>query len=72
MQNAGPNRAVIHIIGGQFDTTYLEGAYGLFRGKDAFGNTGNGAQALGLHPAQGGFVELVFPEAGNYPVVSHA
>ena len=22
-------------------------------------------------PAQGGFVELTFPEAGHYPVVSH-
>ena len=33
--------------------------------------TGGGSQALGLLPAQGGFVELVFPEAGHYPVVSH-
>ena len=28
-------------------------------------------QALALAPAQGGFVELTFPEAGNYPLVSH-
>ncbi len=26
---------------------------------------------LGLLPAQGGFVELIFPEPGNYPFVSH-
>ena len=26
---------------------------------------------LPLLPAQGGFVELTFPEAGNYPAVSH-
>ena len=25
-----------------------------------------------LAPAQGGFVELEFPEAGNYPFVSHS
>ena len=26
---------------------------------------------LALAPAQGGFVELVFPEEGSYPFVSH-
>ncbi len=26
---------------------------------------------LGLFPAQGGFVELTFPQAGHYPFVSH-
>ena len=30
-----------------------------------------GSQVLGLHVAQGGFVELSPPEAGNYPFVSH-
>lgn len=30
-----------------------------------------GSQALALAPAQGGFVELVFPEAGHYPFVTH-
>ncbi|MEV4399789.1 multicopper oxidase domain-containing protein [Nonomuraea sp. NPDC049607] len=30
-----------------------------------------GAQALDLAPAQGGFAELVFPEAGTYPIVDH-
>nr|NLD41386.1 copper oxidase [Actinomycetales bacterium] len=33
--------------------------------------SGGGAQALGLLPAQGGFVELELPEAGHYPFVSH-
>lgn len=68
----GPNVASsLHVVGGQFDTVYSEGAYLLKRGKDAFGGTGGGSQALALQPAQGGFVELTFPEAGHYPVVSH-
>ena len=64
---AGPNRPTsFHIVGGQFDTVYAEGAYQL--GPEA---EGVGAQALGLQPAQGGFVELTFPEAGHYSAVSH-
>lgn len=70
--DAGPNLASsFHIVGGQFDTVYFEGGYQLRQGVDAFGQTGGGSQALGLQAAQGGFVELVFPEAGHYPVVSH-
>src|SRR5690606_3033259 len=62
--DAGPNRATsFHVVGGQFDTVYAEGAYLL--GPRA---EGTGAQALGLQAAQGGFVELTFPEAGHYPV----
>src|SRR5690606_10183889 len=58
--NAGPNRAEsFHVIGGQFDTVWAEGAYLLNRAADS------GSQALALQPAQGGFVELVFPEAGS-------
>ena len=30
-----------------------------------------GAQVLDLAPASGGFVELSFPEAGDYPFVTH-
>ncbi len=68
--DAGPNRPTsFHIVGGQFDTVYAEGAYTL-RGPDAAATQG-GSQALGLQPAQGGFVELTFPEAGHYPLVSH-
>ncbi|SFE28301.1 multicopper oxidase domain-containing protein [Blastococcus tunisiensis] len=63
--DAGPNRATsFHVVGGQFDTVYAEGGY-LLRPGDG------GSQALALAPAQGGFVELAFPEAGDYPFVSH-
>jgi nitrite reductase (NO-forming) len=63
--DAGPSRATsFHVVGGQFDTVYAEGAY-LLRPGDG------GSQALALAPAQGGFVELTFPEAGSYPFVSH-
>jgi len=64
--DAGPDRASsFHIVGGQFDTVWTEGRYLIDRAVDT------GAQPLGLLPAQGGFVELVFPEAGDYPFVSH-
>ena len=70
--DAGPNRPEsFHVVGGQFSTVFLEGAYQLRDGRDSFGGTGGGSQALGLQPAQGGFVELTFPEPGHYPVVSH-
>ena len=63
--DAGPNRSTsFHVVGGQFDTVYAEGASLLRRGD-------GGSQALALAPAQGGFVELTFPEAGRYPFVSH-
>ena len=65
---AGPNRpSSFHVIGGQFDTVYAEGAYQL----DARDENSGGSQALALAPAQGGFVELQLPEAGNYPFVTH-
>lgn len=71
--DAGPNRASsFHIVGGQFDTMYIEGSYLLKDGRDAFGTENGGAQAMGLEAAQGGFVELVFPEPGHYSVVSHS
>ncbi|MCP2357924.1 FtsP/CotA-like multicopper oxidase with cupredoxin domain [Nonomuraea thailandensis] len=56
----------LHVVGAPFDTIYKEGAY-LLRAGDP-----GGAQVLDLAPAQGGFAELVFPEAGRYPVVDHA
>lgn len=66
--DAGPNRPTsFHVVGGQFDTVYAEGAYRLQRGRAGQG----GSQALSLAPAQGGFVELVLPEAGHYPFISH-
>lgn len=64
--DVGPNVASsFHVVGGQFDTVFFEGAYTL-RPADA-----GGSQAVGMQAAQGGFVELVFPEAGNYPFVTH-
>ena len=63
--DAGPNRATsFHVIGGQFDAVYSEGAHLLRPGK-------GGSQSLALAAAQGGFVELAFPEVGHYPFVSH-
>jgi nitrite reductase (NO-forming) len=68
--DVGPNRASsFHVVGSQFDTVFLEGAYQL-GGPDDSGAAG-GAQALALQPGQGGFVELSFPEPGRYPFVSH-
>ncbi|WP_087509049.1 multicopper oxidase domain-containing protein [Cellulomonas iranensis] len=68
--DAGPNRpSSFHVVGGQFDTVYREGDWTLRDG----GSTGTGgAQVLELAPAEGGFVELTFPEAGTYPFVTHA
>lgn len=63
----GPNRGTsFHVIGGQFDTVFHEGAYRLRAGE-----TTGASQALGLSTAQGGFVELTFPEIGDYPFVDH-
>jgi nitrite reductase (NO-forming) len=68
--DAGPNRSSsFHVVGGQFDSVYKEGDWLLRDG----GSTGTGgAQTLDLAPAQGGFVELTFPEAGTYAFVTHA
>ena len=65
---AGPNRgSSFHVVGGQFDTVFREGALDLTPGEGD-----GGSQALGLFPAQGGYVELALPEAGHYPFVTHA
>ncbi|RRD06249.1 copper oxidase [Arachnia propionica] len=70
---AGPNLSTsFHVVGAQFDTVHLEGAYLLKDRTDPFGNTSGGSQALGLEAAQGGFVEMTFPEAGHYTAVDHA
>jgi nitrite reductase (NO-forming) len=68
--DAGPNLpSAFHVVGGQFDSVYREGDWTLRDG----GSTGTGgAQVLDLAPAQGGFVELTFPEPGTYAFVSHA
>jgi len=65
--DAGLSRdSVFHVVGGQFDTVYKEGSYLLKPSKQQ-----GGSQALELAPAQGGFVELTFHEAGNYPFLTH-
>jgi len=56
-----------HIVGTIFDTVIKEGI-ALTRG-----NPGNwGSQAVDLSPAQGAVIELVTPEDGLYPIVTHA
>ncbi|QDC26744.1 copper oxidase [Georgenia yuyongxinii] len=71
--DAGPSRgSAFHVVGGQFDTVYTEGAYTVGGPQDVGGDPTGGAQVLPLVAAQGGFVEMTFPEAGNYPFVSHA
>ena len=66
--DAGPSRATsFHVVGAQFDTVWAEGAYLLDRRDDSDG----GSQSLALGVAQGGFVELTFPEPGVYQFVSH-
>jgi nitrite reductase (NO-forming) len=67
--DAGPQRATsFHVVGAQFDTVFKEGAYLLRPGNPEHG----AAQTLDLAPAQGGFVELALPAAGQYPFVDHA
>jgi nitrite reductase (NO-forming) len=67
VQNDGPSEnSSFHIVGTIFDTMFKEGAYTLR--PDA---SSGGAQALDLQPAQGGFVEFTFDEAGLYPFVTH-
>jgi len=64
---AGPTSTLaLHVVGAQFDTVYKEGAWLLRPGPDR-----GAAQVLDLAVAQGGFVELTFPEAGHYPFVDH-
>ncbi|MFA6299029.1 MAG: multicopper oxidase domain-containing protein, partial [Nocardioides sp.] len=64
--DAGPSRATsFHVVGGQFDAAYAEGAWLLRPGS------AGGSQSLALAASQGGFVELTFDEPGSYPFVSH-
>mgnify|MGYP000208018035 FL=1 len=66
--DAGPSEnSAFHIVGTQFDTVYKEGAY-LLRPETS---RGGASQTLDLQPSQGGFVELTFPEAGTYAMVTH-
>jgi nitrite reductase (NO-forming) len=68
--DAGPTRPLsFHVVGGQFDRVWSEGAWQLGSAKVPARHTG--AQVLSLLPAEGGFVELSFPEPGDYPFVNH-
>lgn len=68
--DAGPSRAsAFHVVGGQFDTVFSEGAWQL--GSRSGPSREGGAQVLPLLPAQGGFVELELDEPGDYPFVNH-
>lgn len=71
--DAGPSLpSSFHVVGLQFDTVFHEGTY-LLGGPDRAGSAWRGgSQALGLMPAQGGFVEAVVPAPGHYAVVTHA
>lgn len=71
--DAGPSLPTsFHIVGLQFDQVFHEGAW-LLGGPDQIGRAwSGGSQALGLQPAQGGFVECVAQEPGNYVFVTHA
>ncbi|WP_216721849.1 multicopper oxidase domain-containing protein [Streptomyces mayonensis] len=63
---AGPvDPVAFHVVGAVFDTVYKEGVP-LLRPDDP-----GGSQVLDLAPAQGGYVETVFPEAGHYSFVDH-
>ncbi len=86
--DVGPNLPwAFHIVGTQFDTVWREGSYELRRGcgdssltreecdpfapgKESVGS--NGSQVLALTAAEGGFVEFVAHEPGNYALVNHA
>jgi len=70
--DVGPSRASsFHVVGGQFDRVWFEGHYTLGSAKAVADGRDGGSQALAMQPAQGGFVELTFPEAGHYPFVTH-
>lgn len=73
LMDAGPSLpCTFHVVGGQFDQVFYEGAWTL-GGPDQIGERwSGGSQALNLGPCQGGFVEFVPPQAGHYTFVTHA
>ena len=73
LMDAGPSLpCTFHVVGGQFDHVFYEGAWTL-GGPDQIGaRWSGGSQALNLGPCQGGFVEFVPPQAGHYTFVTHA
>ena len=73
LMDAGPSLpCTFHVVGGQFDQVFYEGAWTL-GGPDQIGaRWSGGSQALNLGPCEGGFVEFVPPQAGHYSFVTHA
>ena len=70
---AGPSLPTsFHAVGLQFDQVFFEGAWTLGGPSQIGAAWSGGSQALGLHPAQGGFVECVASEPGHYVFVSHS
>lgn len=62
--NAGPTTfSAFHVIGAIFDTAYADG-----NPK----NVQHGAQTVTIPPGGGYMVELVIPQAGLYPFVTHS
>jgi len=70
---AGPSLPTsFHAVGLQFDQVFFEGTWTL-GGPNRIGAAwSGGSQALGLQPAQGGFVECVASEPGHYVFVTHS
>ena len=70
---AGPSLPTsFHAVGLHFDQVFFEGAWTL-GGPNRIGTAwSGGSQALGLQPAQGGFVECVASEPGHYVFVTHS
>jgi nitrite reductase (NO-forming) len=66
--NAGPSvDSSFHVVGTIFSSVIKEGV------RLDVGNTGDfGSQAVDLSPAQGAIIEMVMPEDGLYPMVTHA
>ncbi|HEV1998295.1 MAG TPA: multicopper oxidase domain-containing protein [Candidatus Dormibacteraeota bacterium] len=67
VMDEGPSEnSSFHVVGGIWDTVFKEGSYLLRPGPSA-----GGSQTLDLQPAQGGFVEFVPAQAGQYTFVTH-
>jgi nitrite reductase (NO-forming) len=66
--NAGPSvDSSFHVVGTIFSSVIKEGV------RLDPGNAGNfGSQAVDIAPAQGAIIEMVMPEDGLYPMVTHA
>lgn len=83
--DVGPDEPLsFHVVGAQFDTVWSEGAFRLecgyqpaadvnaACGRGGQGSVGpGGSQTLSLGAAEGGYVEMVAPEAGHFSIVNH-